>query len=118
VYRVKGDDGSVNWNGVPSLGAYILHNHPSNNDGWADSFSRDDYAFMLAHEDFTEMRLVTPSARYLLHLLKPLELSGHEIYVNGAAMAFDANAYGEINHYMMLFLKERGYIDYSWEAIE
>ncbi len=117
VYRVKGEKDSVDWDGVSGKDAYILHNHPLNANGYADSFSTTDYAYMQATQDFKEMRLVTPTHRYTLRLLKPLDLSRNEVYLNGAALAYAAGATNQIHHYMMLYLKELGYADYAREAI-
>lgn len=84
----------------------ITHNHPE-----VGSFGKDDFELLKANNKIKELRAVDSEYNYSLKILKDIDVTYNEIYVEGAQLAFETGE--DIQHCTMETLKERGYIKYE-----
>ena len=84
----------------------ITHNHPE-----IGSFGKDDFELLKANNKIKELRAVDSEYNYNLQLLKAIDVTYNEIYMEGAQLAFETN--DDIQHCVMEVLRERGYIKYE-----
>ena len=84
----------------------ITHNHPE-----VGSFGKDDFELLKANNKIKELRAVDSEYNYSLKILKDIDVTYNEIYVEGAQLAFETG--DDIQHCTMEALKERGYIKYE-----
>ena len=84
----------------------ITHNHPE-----IGSFGKDDFELLKNNKKIKELRAVDSEYDYSLKLLKDIDVTYNDIYVEGAQLAFETG--DEIQHCTMEALKERGYIKYE-----
>lgn len=84
----------------------ITHNHPE-----IGSFGKDDFELLKNNKKIKELRAVDSEYDYSLKLLKDIDVTYNDIYVEGAQLAFETG--DEIQHCTMEALQERGYIKYE-----
>lgn len=84
----------------------VTHNHPE-----IGAFGKDDFELLKANPKIKELRAVDSKYTYSLKLLKPIDISYNEIYIEGAQTAFETG--DDIQHCVMEKLKEKGYVKYE-----
>lgn len=84
----------------------VTHNHTE-----IGSFGKDDFELLKTNNKIKELRAVDSEYNYSLKILKDIDVTYNEIYVEGAQLAFETG--DDIQHCTMEILKERGYIKYE-----
>ena len=84
----------------------LTHNHPE-----IASFGKDDFELLKNNREIKELRAVDEEYDYSLNLLKKLDMTYNEIYIEGSQLAFETG--DEIQHCIMETLKKKGYIKYE-----
>ena len=118
LYVSDGSASNVSIEGIDLTEATITHNHPPDENGFTDSFGKDDFMFLSDHPEIKEMRAVNEKYTYSLRLLKPLDISYNEVECGGYDLAIKSGNYDEPQHNAMEWLKKEGYIDYERKRID
>lgn len=107
LYVSDGSASNVSIEGIDLTEATITHNHPPDENGFTDSFGKDDFMFLSDHPEIKEMRAVNEKYTYSLRLLKPLDISYNEVECGGYDLAIKSGNYNEPQHNAMEWLKRR-----------
>lgn len=106
IYAYQGSKTNLDITDRELNNTIITHNHPE-----VGSFGKDDFELLKANNKIKELRAVDSEYDYSLKLLKELDVTYNEIYVEGAQLAFETG--DEIQHCTMEILKKKGYIRYE-----
>lgn len=106
IYAYHGSETNLDITDRSLDNTIITHNHPENG-----SFGKDDFELLKANDKIKELRAVDSEYNYSLQLLKAIDMTYNEIYMEGAQLAFETN--DDIQHCVMEVLRKRGYIKYE-----
>lgn len=84
----------------------LTHNHPE-----IASFGKDDFNLLYDNPNIKELRAVDSQNTYSLKLIKPLNITYNELYIEASQLAFETGE--EIQHCTMEILRKKGYIEYE-----
>lgn len=112
VRHAVGTVDAVSLEGAEMAGAVVVHNHPTEN-GEALSFGRDDFDVMRDHGDIRRFVAVNEEYVYAATVLRPLD----GVDYNDAYAGIDIMRAAEedVQHLIMEWLDEQGYISYRRE---
>lgn len=112
VRHAVGTVDAVSLEGAEMTGAVVVHNHPMEN-GEALSFGRDDFDVMREHGDIGRFVAVNEEYVYAATVLRPLD----GVDYNDAYAGIDIMRAAEedVQHLIMEWLDEQGYIKYRRE---
>ena len=106
IYAYHGSETNLDITDRSLDNTIITHNHPEKG-----SFGKDDFELLKANDKIKELRAVDSEYNYSLQLLKAIDMTYNEIYMEGAQLAFETN--DDIQHCVMEVLRKRGYIKYE-----
>lgn len=106
VYAYKGEKTNLDITDRNLSDTIITHNHPE-----VGAFGKDDFNLLKETPKIKELRAVDKEYTYSLKLVKPLDITYNELYIESSQLAFETGE--EIQHCTMLKLKEMGYIKYD-----
>lgn len=106
VYVYKGNRYNLDISDRSLENVIITHNHPE-----IASFGKDDFELLKNNDKIKELRAVDSKYDYSLNVLKKIDMTYNEIYIEGVQLAFETQ--DEIQHCVMEKLKEKGYIKYE-----
>jgi len=106
VYSYQGTEYNLSITDRDLNEVILTHNHPE-----VASFGKDDFELLKNNSNIKELRAVDSKYDYNLSLLKEIDITYNEIYIEGSQLAFETG--DEIQHCVMEKLKEKGYIKYE-----
>lgn len=106
IYAYHGSETNLDITDRSLDNTIITHNHSEKG-----SFGKDDFELLKANDKIKELRAVDSEYNYSLQLLKAIDMTYNEIYMEGAQLAFETN--DDIQHCVMEVLRKRGYIKYE-----
>ena len=106
VYTYQGTSTNLDIKDRKLDNAILTHNHPE-----IGAFGEDDFAMLKDNQKLKELRAVDKKYNYKLNLLKPLNITYNEIYIEGLQLHCDSGE--ELQHCVMEVLKKRGYVNYE-----
>ncbi len=108
VYVYQGEETNLDITDRSLSNTIITHNHPE-----IGAFGKDDFNLLKENPQIKELRAVDKEYTYSLKIIKPLDITYNELYIESSQLAFETGE--EIQHCTMLKLKEMGYIEYDRE---
>lgn len=107
VRHAVGTYGAVSLEGTEMSGAVIVHNHPIEN-GESVSFGRDDFDVMKEYPEIKALYAVNDEFEYFASIARGFAGVGYNDAYKGVPIGAD----DDMQHLMMEWFREQGYIEY------